>query len=562
MSHIHAMTSETQSPPGGEAPHPPAAPPSQPTWRSLWLRVVAMLALMIGLTTAALFFGVDHFVSSRFSHLHGDRLTRLVADTRQAVDRELSAMAGIASLVVYDIDLVNSTYYHLHLDGTKEHAEEAVRRIARNFGLESVTLWDIRDQLVAAGGSVGAAVPLAFPVTDVAVRAEARWLDQGVWVVAVATLQHNEDTLARIQLARPLPMLLGPSFAPGQEVAVLLAKHGPPPPGAVRVAINPDADPPVALDLQVPDAVAAALADVKRVLAWVMAGFGVLLAVVIAVFLRRLFRPILELIQAAPAIGHGEFGRQVAEGGWREVRQLVQAFNQMSDGLQRLRVLERQVQHQEQLSAIGRVAARVAHDLNNPLTVISSVARLAARRTDIPPALAKDMQLILHHCQRSISTIQALLAYGRPIRLRCLRLDLAQTAAQIARRWAQRYPEVTLAVTLPDEPVPVSADPYQLEQMLDNLLDNARSMAPRVTLTVSQVGAAGRVGVADDGPGFSDEARRHLFEPFFTTRTGGTGLGLASCLAIARAHGGDIVVEPGPPGVVTVCLPVAEVSGA
>lgn len=546
------MTSETQSLPAIKTPNP--------LWRSLWLRVVAMLALMIGLTTAALFFGVDHFVSLRFSHLHDERVGRLVSDTRQAVDRELSAMAGVAGLLIYDIDLVNSTYYHLHLDGTREHAEEAVRRIAENFGLESVTLWDTQDQLVAAAGSVGAGVPLAFPMSDPSVRAEARWLGQGVWVVAVATLQHNEDVLARIQLARPLPVLFGSAFAPGQEATIHLAKDGPPLPGSVRVPINPGANPPVALDVIVPDAVATALADVKWVLAWVMTGFGLLLAAVIAIFLRGLFRPILDLIRAAPAIGRGELGRQVAEGGWQEVRQLVRAFNQMSNGLQRLRTLERQVQHQEQLSAIGRVAARVAHDLNNPLTVISSVARLATRRTDMDETLTKDMHLILHHCERSMTTIQALLTYGRPIKLRCLPLDLAQTAAQIARRWVQRYPEVTLDLSLPEMPVPVAADPYQLEQMLDNLLDNARSMGPRIHLGVVQVGNYGRVGVLDDGPGFSEEARQHLFEPFFTTRTGGTGLGLASCLAIARAHGGDIVVESGPSGGVTVCLPVSDAS--
>lgn len=553
------MTAETQPPLLTPAP-PSEAPAPTPLWRSLWLRVVGVLALLIGLTTGALFFGVDHFVSLRFSHLHGERMNRLLADTRQAVEREVSALAGIAGLLVYDIDLVNSTYYHLHLDGTRDHTQAAVRRIAQNFGLESVTLWDTRDQLVASAGIRGdeTGLPLAFPVTDMTVRAEARWLGKSVWVVAMATLQHNEDVLAHIQLARPLTVLFGPSFAPGQDVVVELARHGPPPPGAVRIPINPEAVPPVALDVRVPDAVAEALADVKWVLAWVMTGFGMLLGAAIAVFLRRLFRPILELIQAAPAIGRGEFDRQVPERGWQEVRALVRAFNRMSEGLQRLRTLERQVQHQEQLSAIGRVAARVAHDLNNPLTVISSAARLASRRKDIDESLAKDLHMILHHCERSMTTIQALLAYGRPVRLRCLPLDLGQTASGIARRWGQRFPEVMLEVTVPDAPVPVAADPYQLEQMLDNLLDNARSVGKRISLGVAVVEGCGRVSVTDDGPGFSAEAREHLFEPFFTTRTGGTGLGLASCLTIARAHGGDIVVESGPPGVVTVCLPVTK----
>jgi len=100
----------------------------------------------------------------------------------------------------------------------------------------------------------------------------------------------------------------------------------------------------------------------------------------------------------------------------------------------------------------------------------------------------------------------------------------------------------------------VQADPLQLERMLENLLDNARSVSKRVTVATGGMPGRAFVQVTDDGPGFPEEARAHLFEPFFTTRIGGTGLGLASCLAIARAHGGDIEVEAGPPAVVTVWL--------
>lgn len=539
----------------------PAAPRERrlPLWRPLWLRVVLVLVGLIGLTTAALFFGVDHFVSLRFKSVHEERLLRLVAQTRQTVDRELAQMAAIAALLVNDIDLINSAYYHLHLEGGREHPQAAAERIAKGFKIEAVSLWDSRDHRVATAGTRVSPLPLVFPLSagGAPVRAEVRWVNGDVWVVAAATLHHKENVLARIQLARPLSVLFGAAMTPAGDEAVRLATGVEPPPGAVRVVINDAAEPPVAVDVTAPDPVALALADVKRILALVMAVFGVVLVVGLALFLRRLFRPVLDLIEAALAVGRGDFGRKVS-GGSSEVAGLVAAFNEMSAGLTRLRQLERQVQHQEQLSAIGRVAARVAHDLNNPLTVISSVAGLVARRRDADPQLADDMRLILHHCERSIVTIEALLAYGRPIRLRRQEFDLGATCADIARRWGQRAAEVALQVDIPATPVMVSADPYQLEEMLDNLLDNARSVGRRVELAVGARDGRACVRVTDDGPGFSPEAREHLFEPFFTTRTGGTGLGLASCLAIARAHGGDIEVEPGPPAAVTVWLPAAE----
>lgn len=546
----HLRDSETAGEPGNAS--------RLPLRQSLWIRVVAILAVLIGLTTAALFFGVDHFVSLRFSGLHDERVDRLVAQTRQTVERERTQMAAIASLLVNDIDLVNSTYYHLHLEGGREHPQAAVARIARAFNMESVTLWDTQGRFVAGAGA-SASLPLAFPTADPTqqAHAEAVWLDDTVWIAAVATIHHKENVLARIQIARPLTVFFGTVFAPGSDVVVRLAGTDPPPAGAVRVPVNPGAEPPVALDLSAPDTVAFALSDVKRVLAWVMTVFGIVLVAGLTLFLRRLLRPILELIEAALAVGRGEFGRKVSGGGSSEVAQLVTAFNEMSEGLRRLRDLERRVQHQEQLSAIGRVAARVAHDLNNPLTVISSVADLTARRKDIDEQLAADMRMILHHCERSMATIEALLAYGRPIRLRRQEVELVATCGEAARRWANRFPDVALTIRPEASAAPVIADPFQVERLLDNLLDNARAVGRKVGLEIGRDGPRASLRVTDDGPGFSEEAREHLFEPFFTTKTGGTGLGLASCLAIARAHGGDIEIRPGPPGMVTVWLPLA-----
>jgi signal transduction histidine kinase len=231
---------------------------------------------------------------------------------------------------------------------------------------------------------------------------------------------------------------------------------------------------------------------------------------------------------------------------------MAAAFNAMTADLAHLRELERRLAHQEQLSAIGRVAARVAHDINNPLTVIANTAQLALKPPPADPQLAEDLRRIVHHGERCMRTLELLLDYGRPVRIHVAPFDLAEVARTMGARWQ--------AAVHAEHPVPIEADRMQIEQLLDNLLTNARdACGPAGTVQIEAYSAAGqaRLVVTDSGPGFPASVRERLFEPFHTSKAGGTGLGLASAPAIARAHGGDIEVEAGPGGRVIVRLPSA-----
>jgi len=383
------------------------------------------------------------------------------------------------------------------------------------------------------------------------------WADGRAWIVAGAPLLRERVAIAWVRVAKPLDAALG-AMAAGGKATVRLASGDEAGSAVLRVALPGGGNSPTFLAIDLPDTATRALDKAKQILAVILAISGVLLMGGLAWAVRWQLAPVRELAQAAAAVGRGEFGQRLTARGNNEVAHLVRTFNAMTEDLGKLRKLEQQVRHQEQLSAIGRVAARVAHDINNPLTVISNVAKLMQRQAGADPRLLEDTSLIVHHSARCVRIVELLLAYGRPVRVDLVPLDLVACCREIAARWktgAGGSP--SLQFNARQETLIISGDRYQIEQMLDNLLNNAREACPDgdVLMEVGLVDGEATIRVADQGPGFSQDVRERLFEPFFTTKTGGTGLGLASCLAIARAHGGRIEIAGEGRGEVTVWLP-------
>lgn len=526
-------------------------------WRhSLLFTLLAASAASVALISALLFLGIDHFVSQRFSDLNAERLAQTEGQVRATVTRELDALRNLSELLSKDAELNNATYYHLYLEGEVEHPIAAVRRSAKAFHLDAVRLWDTSARLVAA--APGLAPPIAPPADLEKAFSRVIWIDGQPWLTAAAPLTRAGNTLALLWIGRPLSSVLATTFPPGSGIHVRLARPDTPPLGQ-RVQLTNQTDAPIWLDVQLDDSVERALAAVKDLLVWLLLGAGLLLALLIGLTLRRQLAPLGRLTQAVAAVGRGEFVPVEEARGDSEIARLVRAYNAMTTDLAKLRDLERQVQQQERLSAIGRMAARVAHDINNPLSVIRGVAELQARqseRTQDEHALA-DSRLILHHIERCMRTVEHLLAYGRPIRLQLERVDLNIACAAMTGRWSDQHPDGELEFTPAEQPLMANADVYQLERLLDNLLENARQAAPEGKIRVMLASEAPwlEIRVRDSGPGFASEAREHLFEPFHTTKRGGSGLGLASCLAIAQAHGGDINVNEGEGGEVVVRLP-------
>ncbi|MBI2931873.1 MAG: GAF domain-containing protein, partial [Planctomycetes bacterium] len=212
--------------------------------------------------------------------------------------------------------------------------------------------------------------------------------------------------------------------------------------------------------------------------------------------------------------------------------------------------LEQQLLQAEKLSAIGGLVSGVAHELNNPLSSVLGFAELAAGAEGVPAEVKQQLTIIRDEAKRAAKIVKNLLAFARqhkPERKMTQINDLVQRVTELMT-YDLRTSRVSLTLDL-DEALPVAlVDPNQIQQVLFNLLQNARhaceeKSAPGVIRVSTRTLCSHVVlSVSDSGSGVKPEHVSKIFEPFFTTKSPGkgTGLGLSVCYGIVQEHGGQI----------------------
>ncbi|WP_375756486.1 ATP-binding protein [Corallococcus exercitus] len=255
-------------------------------------------------------------------------------------------------------------------------------------------------------------------------------------------------------------------------------------------------------------------------------------------------RPVARLSEGAARLARGDLDVRIPEDDPGELGHLAAQLNRMTGALREHQA--RLVQH-EKLAGIGRLAAGVAHEINNPLGVILGYVRLLQRRAE--GALAEDLRVVEEEAVRCQDIVEGLLDLARPGRGPLEPVALRDACEEVVLRLREATRLGAAAVEVHGEGT-AWAQASRLRQVLLNLVKNAAEAAGEggrveVRIAVDADGAS-RVAVSDSGPGVPSDAR--LFEPFFTTKPSGTGLGLAVSQAIAEAHGGRIDVDAGPLG--------------
>lgn len=225
---------------------------------------------------------------------------------------------------------------------------------------------------------------------------------------------------------------------------------------------------------------------------------------------------------------------------------------------------QEQMQRADRLAAVGELGAGIAHEINNALTAIFGQTEPDEARG--PAELREALARVDAQARRIADIVQGVLGFARPRPPSPVAVDLAALSAKTLE--LMRHDLVRQGVRLetayaPDLP-PAQADPQQLQQVLLNLVGNAiQAMAGRsdawLRVEVQSRGDQLAVRVSDNGPGIAPDVLPRIFDPFFSTKAEGSGLGLSVSYAIARAHGGDLRVDstPGAGTTFTLLLPTA-----
>jgi signal transduction histidine kinase len=245
----------------------------------------------------------------------------------------------------------------------------------------------------------------------------------------------------------------------------------------------------------------------------------------------------------------------------------VEGVIAIGQDLTRLRSLEAAAEHAERLAGIGRLAAGVVHELNNPLTAVTMYSDALVEKLTLAghdPVDLEKLRAVREAALRIQRLARDLTAYARPAGSRTEPCDLGGVIDEAVRMAKPALKEANAEVVLRFEPAPaVEGSRASLVQVFVNLLTNAaQAITGRggtITISLAAQGERVRATVADDGAGMTPEVSARAFEPFFTTRTGrGSGLGLPIVQGIVQRHGGTIALEssPGAGTTATVVLPV------
>ncbi len=281
---------------------------------------------------------------------------------------------------------------------------------------------------------------------------------------------------------------------------------------------------------------------------WALAALALLTLVVgiaLSLRVRRLLAPLGQVTERAQAVARGDLTPHEVPQGDDEIAELASTFEHMVGAVARART---EALSNERLAAIGKMAAHVTHEIRNPLSSIGLNVELLEEELTSP-----DSKNLLSAIAREVGRLEQLSEeYLRVARLPSPRMEAEDVAALVRDVVSFTKKEMERAQCVVDvdvaEKVPVALfDEAQLRQALLNLLRNAREAMPSggaIDVGVRAEGMSVVITVDDRGSGISEEVRARIFDPFFSTKGEGTGLGLAKTRQIVVAHCGSISCAP------------------
>lgn len=280
----------------------------------------------------------------------------------------------------------------------------------------------------------------------------------------------------------------------------------------------------------------------------------------VLMIVRSISRPLQRVTVAAVELANGAYGAQVdLRKTGDEIGILATAFNEMSRkmamDIERLRDLNGRLMQTEKLVALGTISAGVAHEVNNPIASISSLIQSMIADPATDAKTRADLELVIKQLERISNVTRDMLDFSqtRPSARKTLEVHSTLKVALRLASFDRGFQTLSLSMEFHPGPLRILADEDQMQQVFLNLLLNARDAMPNggdLRLSSGVDGDDVIIEVTDSGIGIRAEDAVRIFDPFFTTKPAGkgTGLGLAVCYGIVKAHGGTIEMAPAPEG--------------
>jgi signal transduction histidine kinase len=302
----------------------------------------------------------------------------------------------------------------------------------------------------------------------------------------------------------------------------------------------------------------------------ILALIGGIVGLVVFVTRKWINQPISQLTNGIEHLRKGHFDTRINLKGKDELSDLARSFNEMAGELKKAQEriiqeaeikleLERSLRQSDKLATVGQLASGLAHEIGTPLNIIGGRAELIKRRLEDKEGAQKNLDIIVHQTERITKIIQQLLGFVRKKKpeQKILKMDtLLENTLDFLGHQIQKK-DVRVAREINDDLPPVIGDPDQLQQVFLNLILNAIQSMPeggilRLSASPKWISKEGLgngqrqyviVSVIDTGLGMEKEVVQNIFNPFFTTKDTGTGLGLMVSQGIVQDHEGWIEVE-------------------
>ncbi len=558
------ITSQQDAAPSGDPE--PQVRRTCPILQSFTARVTVSAAIMIAFSAALIMFSLDYFLSRDFEAIQTAQIRDQVQRVDAYVKRQIDDLSAFAHAAVRNNALRKNVLAHQHGQPSKRWLQAFVTSSTSLYKLNSVTIWNTDGGLVVATENIIGNMALHlgnYPIdTPRYPQSGLVELSGRLWAVSTAPIIENREIVAVVQFSRLLndrimqdhllDVGINVTTPQNRDTNTTLA-------GTLDITTVDGR--PLVISIGKYNATELKGLTSKVYVASVIAIVCFVLVLIFLLLIRRESRPFRVLQESFAAVGHGDFDQKIAIRGCSEAVVLCDSFNRMVSDLSRLRDSEAAVQQEIRLASIGRLAARVAHDINNPLSVIRAISDLSRRQMrDKNQVIATDMNRIYEQSNRCLKIAENLVSFSRPRNVILEPLELYELCMQFLQERKRQCPQFQYELIKSGTNCTINGNRHYLWQILDNLTDNAveANDGNLVHFRCHTDGNRAVLEITDNGPGFATDSERDIFEMFYTTKPYGTGLGLPNALAIARAFGGTISITNPALGQISVFLNLAE----